>query len=96
VKELGADVNLATTFGETALIIAAKFGQVDAVRCLGIDLDADINQVTHQGRTALYLAAQHLHMDVLRCLGKELGADVNLAEEIHGCTALSVAAITSH
>jgi ankyrin repeat protein len=77
--------------GETALMIAASSGSVDAVKLL-VDHGAKVNQVEpRKGQNALMWAAAEGHSDVVEALIK-LGADVKATSKA-GYTALVFAAI---
>jgi hypothetical protein len=97
VKELGADVNMASSrTGCPPLYIAAQQGHVDAIRCLVKELGADINvKVNECGSTPLMIASTRNHLSVVRCLVKEFGADVNCARH-DGRTAVCRAARAGH
>jgi uncharacterized protein len=65
--------------GVTALILAARQGNVDAVRVLA-ENGADVNKPSGDGSTAMVVAIQNGHYDVARLL-VEKGADINKANE---------------
>jgi hypothetical protein len=90
VKDLGADVNWADSYGFTALIVAAQKGQVLVVQFLVMEFGADVHQVKQDGSTALFMAVQSGHLAMVQCLVRELGADVNQIVETG--TPLGVAA----
>lgn len=71
--------------GLTALLFAARQGEVDAVKAL-LDAKADINAVDSDGNNALVLAILNTHYDLTKLL-IERGADVNVAAK-NGRTAL--------
>lgn len=72
----GANVNtINDKTGSTALMVAARAGNANAVRLL-IERGADVNAVDKEGGTALKNAARIGHTDVVRVL-LEKGADVN-------------------
>jgi ankyrin repeat protein len=75
--------------GMTALLFAARDGQVDAARAL-LEGGADINQVSASEKTSpLVLAVMNGHFDLAKLL-TEWGADPNLSN-IQGLTALYAA-----
>ena len=67
------------TGGITALVLAAREGQVPTVATL-LDAKADPNQKTGDGSTAMISAIQNGHYDVARYL-LDHGADMNLQSE---------------
>jgi ankyrin repeat protein len=67
------------TGGVTALVLAARQGNLDAVRVLA-ESGADINKASGDGSTAMLVAIQNGHYDVARYL-VEKGADINLANQ---------------
>ena len=72
----GADANAARGEGETPLMIAARTGNVDAVRML-LTFGASVNaREAFRGQTALMYAAAENHAAVVKLL-IELKADVN-------------------
>ena len=72
----GADPNAALPEGETALMTAARSGNVDAANAL-LAHGADINRKeTWRGQTALMWAAAEGHPDVIRALLAH-GADMH-------------------
>jgi ankyrin repeat protein len=71
--------------GLTALLFAARQGQIDAVRAL-LDDKADINALDSDGNNALTLAILNTHYDLTQFL-IDRGADVNIAAK-NGRTAL--------
>ena len=74
--------------GLTALLFAAREGQMDAVRAL-LDGKANINVVDSDGNNALVLATLNSHYDLAQML-IDRGADVNIAAK-NGRTALYTA-----
>ncbi len=73
-RERGA----ATIGGQTALLFAARDGQVDAVRAL-LDGGANINQVSAEEKTTpIVMAIMNGHLDVAKVL-LDRGADPNIA-----------------
>ena len=85
----GADVNMKDHSQTTALIISAKYRQVDCVRLL-LKGGADVNMCTHDGHTALSFSARNVDALTFDTL-LEAGADVNMCNE-DGCTLLIAAA----
>jgi ankyrin repeat protein len=67
------------TGGVTALVLAARQGNLDAVKALA-ENGADLNQASGDGSTAMVVAVQNGHYNVARYL-VEKGADVNKANE---------------
>ena len=89
----GADVNLATTSGVTALMTASFNGNTVLARRL-LDADADVDAPTSEGachfysvpvpvcgESALHLAAAGGHVEVIRLL-LDRGAAANLADQL--------------
>ncbi|MGP0074328.1 MAG: ankyrin repeat domain-containing protein [Bryobacteraceae bacterium] len=71
--------------GLTALLFAARQGEIDTVKAL-LDAKADINAVDSDGNNALVLAILNTHYDLTQLL-IDRGADVNIAAK-NGRTAL--------
>ena len=67
-----ADRDFATESGDTALMSAAYFGNVEVVRVL-VETGADKDLVNKDGRTALMIAISGGHFEVARLL-EEAGA----------------------
>jgi len=67
------------TGGVTPLILAAREGNLEAVKTLGI-LGADLDKAAADGSTAMLVAIQNGHYDVARHL-VAAGADINKANE---------------
>jgi ankyrin repeat protein len=78
--------------GDTALIQAARVGNVTAVRVLVKDYKADVDRTNKEGATPLIVAAQAGHATIVRALVKEFGADVDKAILSTGVTALMLGA----
>ncbi|HTR37040.1 MAG TPA: ankyrin repeat domain-containing protein [Bryobacteraceae bacterium] len=74
--------------GLTALLFAAREGQMDAARAL-LDAKADVNAVDSDGNNALVLAILNSHYDLAQFL-IDRGADPNIAAK-NGRTALYTA-----
>ncbi len=90
----GTEVDCVDDQGRTSLMLAAKHGQVDAVRVL-LESKADVNRMaTFYGWTALAYAANAGHTEVVRLL-LEHGADWNLKAK-RGKTPLVLAADRGH
>lgn len=86
----GANVNLASAQGETALHHAAQAGRVEAVRLL-LARKADLERANGYGRTPLVLAAREMGgVQVIRAL-LNAGAKVAAVDK-YGDTALTLAA----
>jgi ankyrin repeat protein len=80
-----ADVNEKSATGYTALMVAARYGQVAVVERL-LDNDAMVNLTNFDGRTALMFAASRGHVAIVeRLIASD--ADVNLIDS-EGYTAL--------
>ena len=84
----GANLNVTTEGGSTALILASELGLVDVVEAM-ITKNVDVNQKSEPGYTALMLAADNGHAQVVKVL-LNAGADVT-AKSKTGFTALSLA-----
>ena len=63
----GAAINLRTSYGYTALILACMFGHEAVVRLL-LERGADVTLRTDGGRTALYWARSNNHAAVVALL----------------------------
>ncbi|KAG0647998.1 Ankyrin repeat-rich membrane-spanning [Hyphodiscus hymeniophilus] len=87
--ESGADPNLCGKHGPVALLIAAKEGDLEAVKSL-LSFGADVDWKDSAGDTALIVASRWRHAHVAHYLLKH-GAEVN-ARNDKGGTALLVAA----
>ena len=87
--ENGADVNVKSNSGWTALHDAAWYGYVDVAKVL-IENGADVDAKDKNSVTALHDAACYGHVDVAKVL-IEKGADVD-AKDKDGKTALHKAA----
>jgi ankyrin repeat protein len=74
--------------GLTALVLAAREGQLDCAKLL-LEAHANVNQTTHYGWTALLTAVQNRHYEFAAYL-LDHGADPNIANN-GGWTALYVA-----
>ena len=81
----GADVNMADSFGNTALILAAQSGFDNCVNIL-IQTGADVNRRDRFGHTALMRAVKNSHGKCVDLLIKA-GADVNVTD-MYGYTTL--------
>ncbi|KAN0075043.1 Ankyrin repeat-containing domain protein [Elaphomyces granulatus] len=81
-----AKVNMRNKFGETALIVAAANGSLEAVELLLSEKDIDINSVSVKGTSALEAAARHGHGKIVETLLNQPGLD-----QKHLGTALIVA-----
>lgn len=88
---VGANVNHANNYGQTALIWAAAKGHTEVVRILLQVPGIDVNYANNNGSTALIWAAYCGHTEVVRILLETPGINVNHAEK-SGETALIWAA----
>lgn len=100
LAEVGADVNARVVSqypyrgypsqreknGDTALIVAARKGDLDTVKVLLQDCKADVNLHGAEGLTALMWAAWHDRKEMIKYL-HDHGADIN-AQSYFGQTAL--------
>ena len=77
--EAGVDVNGKNKSGQTALHVAAKAGQVDAVAAL-LEAKADVAAADKSQKTALHYAAQKGHKATTALL-LEKGAPINAKDE---------------
>jgi ankyrin repeat protein len=84
-----AKVNMRNKFGETALIVAAANGSLEAVELLLSEKDIDINSVSVKGASALEAAARREHGKIVETLLNQPGLD-----QKHLGTALTVATKT--
>lgn len=87
--EAGAEVNIASSGGWTALMGAADNGHLDVVRYL-VSRSADVNATTRQGRTAIMRAAFHGQTAVIQFLLTKGGKATDV--DSMGATALMLAA----
>ena len=65
--EKGAEPNLKSNTGETALMFAAAEGYTDTVRLL-LEGGADVNAVDNEGNTALFKAVGKKHSEIAEVL----------------------------
>jgi ankyrin repeat protein len=72
----GADVDARDRFGQTALMLAALHGHLEAVRLL-VEFGADLDVTAKFGLSATMLAVVNHHESVARALA-EAGADLRL------------------
>lgn len=63
----GANVNVQSTNGTTALMLAAHFGQEASARAL-LEKGADASVTNRKGDTAKTIALHHLHLNVVQVL----------------------------
>ncbi len=66
--------------GDTALIVAARYGHPTIVGLL-IAVKAPLNAQTLRGSTALYIASDRGHTECVRALLKS-GADANVTDKV--------------
>ena len=78
---------------ETPLILAARSGRKDCVRCL-LQYGADPARTTADAKAALYWAALEGHLECIQVINAA-GADVN-ARDVYGFRALHGAALHGH
>ena len=82
----GADINVKSKYGETALDMGAWNGYTAIVRLL-LEAKADVNTSTITNKwTPLYMASRNHHIEIVKLL-IEAGADVN-AVDVNGTTLL--------
>ena len=55
----GADVNMQSDSGETALMLAARQGHMEMVKKLLIEAEANVNLKNNEGKTALTIAREN-------------------------------------
>ena len=89
LHQAGADLNIRTHDGLTALMLAACWGHGDVVKYLHL-AGADLNMRSNVGRTAVMEAAQSGHVDIVKYL-HQAGADIAVRSDA-GLTALRYAA----
>jgi ankyrin repeat protein len=92
--EAGADVNIQTSYGETALIVIAMFYEnTEQIRIAEklIDNGADVNLQNKYGETALFFAVYMGYYDLIDIL-LENGADMNIQNFDTGDTVIMFAA----
>lgn len=90
-KDLDIDAVYAGHTQRTVLMIAARNGAEEVVRCLLQRVDMDINKADASGSTALILAAAEGHTSVVSLLLDDEGIDIN-ASDHQGHSALIIAA----
>ena len=90
----GADVNETDDNGNTALMAAARCGQLEILKLL-MSGKAKLNLADNNGMTALMAAAQENHIDAVKVLLKVKSSHVNAADK-DGITALMRAASNGH
>ena len=90
----GADINKATSSGETALIYMSTLQYTEAIQCLLNSTHIAIDQQDTDGWTALMFAAENNECPIIRLLLSH-GADINKADN-HGFTALMLAVANEH
>ena len=89
----GADLDIRTEFGGTALMAAAVMGFTDIVDAL-LKAGADVNGADNHGVTALMLAANDGHIETVKFL-ISAGADTHALNKF-GTTALHAAVANGH
>ena len=90
----GADVNETDDNGNTALMAAARCGQIEILKLL-MSGKAKLNLADNNGMTALMAASQENHIDAVKVLLKVKSSHVNAADN-DGMTALMRAASNGH
>lgn len=75
-QRLGIGINMRDFMGNTALMVAADFNQIEVVDFF-IALNVNINETNPSGETALMLAAARGYTDIAKLLIQE-GADPSL------------------
>ena len=88
--QYGADVNIPTKQGITALMIASDSGNINAAECLLSNSNLAIDQQNNAGGTALMIAAKKNNCPMIQLL-LDKGANINIASN-NGHTALMIAA----
>ena len=78
----GADANLASNNGCTALMLASQKGHVEAVSLL-LEAGADKHFTNDQGYTALMIAFESRHVSIVHLL--DAGADKNSHKKRRRC-----------
>jgi ankyrin repeat protein len=91
--ENGADVNMSSNKGYSALLWATSYGLDDIVTLL-INAGADVHHQNNTGQTAVMLAAQRGHHRIIGLLQKA-GIDIN-HQDNSGSTALHLSALHGH
>ncbi|MCI5146631.1 MAG: ankyrin repeat domain-containing protein, partial [Candidatus Electrothrix sp. AR3] len=91
--EKGADLNAQNSYGDTPLMIAARYGYIDIIQVL-LNKGADVDTKNKSDWTALMLAARYNHADIVQAL-LDKGADIDLKNK-DGWTALSLAEKKGH
>jgi len=92
--EQGANVKHCDSYGDTPLLIAAEYGQEDAVKFFIESKKADINETNHMGWTALMLASKSGNIPVIDYLIK-MGANRKLRTK-KGSSSLLIAVYYNH
>ena len=86
--KLGADANAKNKWGQTALHVGSRWGNIETVRLL-IDNGADVNAKNKWGQTALHVGSRWGNIETVRLL-VDNGADVNV-EDYDGWTPIQMA-----
>ncbi len=93
LADLGANIDAKDRYGQTALMIAAKYGRTAAMRLL-LERGAALDVTAKYGLSALMLATVNRHPEIVRNL-VDAGADLTLrgsgAPGFHKKTALDLA-----
>ena len=92
--EAGADINVASDGGMTALMWASLKGYTDIVATMLLQTGADINVRSWNGNTALMWAGYKGHKEIVLML-LDAGADISIHDR-DGFTALELATISGH
>ena len=90
----GVNKNAQNEDGETALIIAARFGHTDMVQLL-LENDVDVHIETNKGNPILYIACYMGKLDIIQLLLAEPRIDVNKKKE-GGFSPLFIACLKGH
>ncbi len=92
----GRDVNEADETGGTALLWAARRGQVDVVQLLLGRNGVEVNKATARGFSSLMFASENGHVEVVQLLLARQGVEVNNKTVQNGATALFMASQNGH
>jgi len=94
--KLGADINKVNSKGESALIIVAEYGHIQATKCLLNNPNIIVDQQAQYGWTALLSSAQNFFDDCLIIqMLLDHGADINKSN-FDGITPLMIASYNNY